>query len=511
MTQKTHILAIDQGTTSTRSIVFDNRARTLALSRREFKQHYPNPGWVEHDVEDIWSDALTTAREAIAESGGVEKIAGLGITSQRETVVIWERTTGKPVHKAIVWQDRRTASFCAELKRDGAEELVRSRTGLLLDPYFSASKITWLLDNVAGLRERAEAGELAMGTIDCFLLWRLTGGKTHATDVTNASRTALFNIHTQEWDKELLKLFRVPEALLPALCDNSGALGLTDPELFGQAIPIGGMAGDQHAALVGQACFKPGMAKATYGTGCFMLLNTGEKPVTSHHRLLTTIGYRINGKTTYALEGSIFVAGAAIKWLRDGLHLITHASQTDDMATRVPDSHGVYMVPGFVGLGAPHWDPEARGLICGLTLGSTEAHIARAALESVAYQTYDLAHAMREDGAMQAQTLRIDGGMSANDWFSQFLANILDTEVQRPVDLETTALGAAFLAGLATGVWQSLDEVATTWEEERRFAPRIEPGLRLELLRGWEDAVRRTLTPAPTPSGSSVNRHDRAA
>ncbi|WP_122039895.1 glycerol kinase GlpK [Asaia bogorensis] len=511
MTRKTHILAIDQGTTSTRSIVFDSKARSLALSRREFTQHYPNPGWVEHDVEDIWRDALDTAREAIEQSGGIDRIAGLGITSQRETVVLWERSTGKPVHRAIVWQDRRTASFCAELKRDGAEEMVRAKTGLLLDPYFSASKITWLLDNIPGLRARAEAGELAMGTIDCFLLWRLTGGKVHATDVTNASRTALFNIHTQQWDQELLALFNVPQALLPALCDNSGELGMTDPALFGQSIPIGGMAGDQHAALVGQACFKPGMAKATYGTGCFMLLNTGDKPVTSHHRLLTTIGYRIGGKTTYALEGSIFVAGAAIKWLRDGLHLITHASQTDDMATRVPDSHGVYMVPGFVGLGAPHWDPEARGLICGLTLGSTEAHIARAALESVAYQTFDLAHAMREDGAMQAQTLRIDGGMSANDWFSQFLANILNTDVQRPVDLETTALGAAFLAGLATGVWQSLEEIGTIWEQERLFTPDIDGALRLTLLRGWEDAVRRTLTPPHETTSVTSARRDQAA
>lgn len=502
MTKKTNILAIDQGTTSTRAIVFDRKAKTLSLARREFPQHYPAPGWVEHDVEDIWRDALTTAREAIAEAGGVETIAGLGITSQRETVVLWERETGKPVHRAIVWQDRRTAQFCADLRRDGAESLVRERTGLLLDPYFSASKVAWLLDTVPGLRARAEAGEIAMGTIDCFLLWRLTGGEVHATDITNASRTCLFNIHTQKWDPELLALFGVPDAILPSICDNSGALGMTAAEHFGVALPIGGMAGDQHAALVGQACFRPGMAKATYGTGCFMLLNTGEKPVESHHRLLTTIGYRIGGKTTYALEGSIFVAGAAIKWLRDGLHLITHASQTDDMATRVEDSHGVYMVPGFVGLGAPHWDPDARGLICGLTLGSTQAHIARAALESVAYQTFDLAHAMREDGAMQARTLRIDGGMSANDWFSQFLANILDTDVQRPADLETTALGAAFLAGLATGVWSSLEEIATIWQQERVFRPAIDSALRAELLEGWNDAVRRTLTPGTTRPAS---------
>ncbi|MCQ9156586.1 glycerol kinase GlpK [Acidomonas methanolica] len=504
MTEKTCILAIDQGTTSTRSIVFDREARELSLARREFRQHYPQPGWVEHDAEDIWTDVVDTAREAIEQAGGVGRIAGIGITNQRETVVIWDRATGKPIHRAIVWQDRRTTALCAKLKKEGREKDMRARTGLLLDPYFSGSKIAWILDHVDGARERAEKGELACGTIDSFLLWRLTDGKVHATDITNASRTALCNIHTLSWDDELLALFGVPRALLPEIRDNTGPFGETDPAIFGRPVVIGGMAGDQHAAMVGQACFAEGMAKSTYGTGCFMLANTGETPVASQNRLLTTIGYRIGGKTTYALEGSIFVAGAAIKWLRDGLHLITHASQTDDMATRVEDSHGVYMVPGFVGLGAPHWDPNARGLICGLTLGSTQAHLARAALESVAFQTYDLAHAMTEDGAAKAQTLRIDGGMSANDWFCQFLANMLQVSVQRPKNLETTALGAAFLAGLATGIWKSLDDVAAIWAEDRIFEPKMDPALRKTMLAGWQDAVRRTLsTPAESQTGVS--------
>jgi glycerol kinase len=495
MTQKDCILAIDQGTTSTRSIVFDRNAKALSISRSEFPQHYPELGWVEHDVEDIWEDVLETAQEAVSLAGGIGRIAAIGITNQRETVVIWDRKTGKPIHNALVWQDRRTANECNRLREQGAEEIIRDKTGLLLDPYFSASKIAWTLDHVPGARERAEAGELAAGTIDSFLLWRLTGGKKHATDITNACRTSLFNIHTLQWDDELLSLFNVPRALLPEVQDNSGEFGRTDPELFGEAVIIGGMAGDQHAALIGQACFEEGMAKATYGTGCFMLLNTGEKPIQSNNRLLTTIGYRIGNKTTYALEGSIFVAGAGIKWLRDGLHLITHASQTDDMATRIPDSHGVYMVPAFVGLGAPHWDPEARGMICGLTLGSTQAHIARAMLESVAYQTYDLVHAMRQDGAMRAKTLRIDGGMAANDWFAQFLASMLKADVERPVNVETTAIGAAFLAGLHVGLWKDLDEVAATWEQERLFSPKMDPAQRRIMIDGWQDAVQRTLTP----------------
>ncbi|MBS1090606.1 glycerol kinase GlpK [Gluconobacter sp. Dm-74] len=504
MNKKDCILAIDQGTTSTRSIVFGKDAQALAISRREFPQHYPEPGWVEHDVEDIWRDVLATARETIDEVGGPERIAALGITNQRETVVIWDRETGRPIHRALVWQDRRTAHECSLLRQQGKEAVVRDKTGLLLDPYFSASKIAWLLDHVPDARRRAEAGELAAGTIDCFLLWRLTGGRKHATDITNACRTSLFNIHTQQWDDELLELFNVPRALLPEVCDNSSDFGETEAKLFGEKIAIGGMAGDQHAAVIGQACFHEGMAKATYGTGCFMLLNTGEKPITSNNRLLTTIAYRIGGKTFYALEGSIFVAGAGIKWLRDGLQLITHASQTDDMATRIPDSHGVYMVPAFVGLGAPHWDPDARGLICGLTLGSTQAHIARAMLESVAYQTYDLIRAMREDGAMRTSILRIDGGMAVNDWFAQFLSSMLKAEVERPVNIETTALGAAFLAGLQVGLWKSLDEVAATWKQERVFAPKMDPAQRRIMIDGWHDAVRRTLTPPAAAAPATV-------
>ncbi|EHH69501.1 glycerol kinase GlpK [Gluconobacter morbifer] len=495
MIKKDCILAIDQGTTSTRSIIFNDKVETLALSRREFPQHYPAPGWVEHDVEDIWRDVLSTAREVVDDVGGVSRIAAIGITNQRETVVIWDRKTGQAIHKALVWQDRRTAQECSRLFQAGMEPMVREKTGLLLDPYFSATKIAWLLDNVPDARQRAEAGELAIGTIDSFLLWRLTGGKRHATDITNACRTSLFNIHTQEWDEDLLRLFNVPKPLLPEVLGNSCLFGETDAKLFGEPIVIGGMAGDQQAALVGQACFQEGMAKATYGTGCFMLLNTGEKPIMSHNRLLTTIGYRIGNRTVYALEGSIFVAGAGIKWLRDGLHLITHASQTDDMATRVPDSHGVYIVPAFVGLGAPHWDAEARGLICGLTLGSTQAHIARAMLESVAYQTYDLIHAMRQDGAMRAKMLRIDGGMAVNDWFAQFLASMLKVDVERPSNIETTAIGAAFLAGLQAGIWKSLDEVAATWKQERVFQPGMEPAQRRIMIDGWHDAVHRTLTP----------------
>ncbi|GBQ68929.1 glycerol kinase [Ameyamaea chiangmaiensis NBRC 103196] len=496
MTEKNLILAIDQGTTSTRSIVFGADTEALSTSRTEFGQFYPDQGWVEHDAEEIWRDVVRTAREALEGVGGNERISAIGITNQRETIVVWDRETGRPIHHAIVWQDRRTASLCQTLRQDGAETLVRERTGLLLDPYFSATKIAWILDNVSGARAQAEAGKLAFGTIDSFLLWNLTGGRVHATDITNACRTLLFDIHRQCWDKDLLKLFRVPEALLPEVRDNSGIFGETDPALFGRAIPIGGMAGDQQSAVIGQACFQPGMAKSTYGTGCFMLLNTGDKPVESRNRMLTTIGYRIGGKTTYALEGAIFVAGAAIKWLRDGLHLITHASQTDDMATRIPHSHGVYMVPGFVGLGAPHWDPEARGLICGLTLDATAAHIARAALESVAFQTLDLAAAMREDGGGTASTLRVDGGMAANDWFCQFLADMLQAKVERPKNLETTALGAAFLAGLSTGVWSSLDEVAGTWSRSSMFEPQMEGAQRKRMIDGWHQAVRRTLSQA---------------
>ena len=494
MSRPRHVLAIDQGTTSTRCIVFDGQGQTAASARRELRQHYPAAGWVEHDAEDIWRDALATARAAIEQCGtGASGIAAIGITNQRETAVVWERSTGKPIHHAIVWQDRRTAEACARLRSDGVEGLVRQRTGLLLDPYFSGTKIRWLLDQVPGARTRAERGELAFGTIDCFLLWRLTGGRVHATDVTNASRTMLLDIHRGQWDEELLRLLGVPRALLPDVRDSSTIYGETDPGHFGVPIPIGGIAGDQQAALIGQACFEPGMAKSTYGTGCFLLLNTGETPVLSQNRLLTTPAYRIRGRTTFALEGSIFTAGAAVKWLRDGLGLIDDDAETGALAAQVPDSHGVYLVPAFVGLGAPHWVPDARALICGLTLDATGAHLARAALESVAYQTLDLLAAMSADGARRAASIKVDGGMAVNDWFCQFLADAADATVERPTQVETTALGAAFLAGLATGVWADLKAVSDVCTTGTTFTPAMAAARRSELVAGWKTALRRVL------------------
>jgi len=494
MTRPRHVLAIDQGTTSTRSIVFNDQGRCVALARHELAQHYPADGWVEHDPEDLWRDAVATARQALQRAGlSAPDVTAIGITNQRETTIVWDRASGRPIHRAIVWQDRRTADACARLKADGAEPLVRQRTGLLLDPYFSGTKLAWLLDNVPGARERAERGELAFGTVDCFLLWRLTGGRVHATDVTNASRTLLLDIHRGDWDDELLRLFGIPRALLPEVRDSSGVFGTTEPDLFGAAIPVAGLAGDQQAALVGQACFEPGMAKSTYGTGCFLLLNTGTTAVESQNRLLTTPAYRIGGRTTYAMEGSIFVAGAAIKWLRDGLGLIREAAETDALARQIPDSHGVHLVPAFVGLGAPHWRPDARGLISGLTLDATGAHLARAALESVAFQTVDLTRAMTADGTARAAAIRVDGGMAANDWFCQFLADVLDARVERPAEVETTALGAAFLAGLATGVWADLAAVAATWAGGAEFRPAMEPRRREALLAGWQVALQRAL------------------
>ena len=486
-----HVLAIDQGTTSTRAILFDARANAVAVAQRELTQHYPALGRVEHDADQIWRDALAVAREALS-SVGIQRVAAIGITNQRETVVVWDRATGEPIHRAIVWQDRGTAEVCARLRSAGAEPSVRELTGLLLDPYFSAAKIAWILDEVPGARERAERGELACGTIDSFLLSRLTDCAVHATDATNASRTSLFDIHRQCWDPELCRLFRVPEPLLPEVHDNSHLFGVTAPGLFEAQLPIAGMAGDQQAALLGQACFEPGMVKSTYGTGCFMLVNTGEEPVASQHRLLTTPAYRLNGKTTYALEGSIFVAGAAVKWLRDGLGVIAHASETDSLATRVSDSHGVYMVPAFVGLGAPHWEPDVRAAVFGLTLDATGAHLARAALEAVAYQTHDLLEAMHGDGA-RPLAMRVDGGMTVNEWLCQFLADILDLPIERPRNLETTALGAAFLAGLATGVWSNLDAIASTWQPQDCFTPQMDPPHRERLIAGWQGALAKTL------------------
>ena len=492
MGQPDHVLAIDQGTTSSRAILFDSEARPVRVAQRELDQHYPALGWVEHDADEIWRHVVEVSAEALS-AIDPRRVAGIGITNQRETIVVWDRSTGAPIHRAIVWQDRRTAGDCARLKSDGVEELVRDKTGLLLDPYFSATKIGWILDNVPGARARAERGELACGTIDCFLLWRLTGGQVHATDVTNASRTLLLDIRKGDWDDELCRLFRVPRQLLPEVHDNSRVFGTTAAGLFERQLPIGGMAGDQQAALFGQACFEPGAIKSTYGTGCFMLVNTGAEIVASKHRLLTTPAYRLNGETIYALEGSIFVAGAAVKWLRDGLGVIADAADTDGMATRVPDSHGVYMVPAFVGLGAPYWQPDARGAIYGLTLDTSAAHLARAALESVAYQTLDLVEAMARDGAARGDAIRIDGGMAANDWLCQFLADILQVAVERPQNLETTAVGAAFLAGLATGVWSDLHSLAQTWKRRDRFEPRMPHPQREQLIAGWRSAMAKTL------------------
>ncbi|HEY8054246.1 MAG: glycerol kinase GlpK [Steroidobacterales bacterium] len=493
MTPPPYLLAIDQGTTSTRAVVFDAHAHPLAMARRELTQHYPAAGWVEHDAEDIWRDALATAREALAQAGiTAHEVAALGITNQRETTLIWERTTGKPIHRAIVWQDRRTADACAALKAAGAQGLVRERTGLVLDPYFSGSKIAWLLDHVPGARARAERGELAFGTIDTFLLWRLTNGRVHATDATNASRTLLFNLRTQEWDEEMLRLLRVPHALLPQVRDSSGDFGRTAAPLLGAELQIGGVAGDQQAALVGQGCFRRGMAKSTYGTGCFLLLNTGEVPVASQ-QMLTTMAYRLGGRPTYALEGSIFVAGAAIKWLRDGLHVLRDAVESAALAASVPDDHGVYLVPAFVGLGAPHWQPEARGLICGLTLDAGGAHLVRAALEAVAYQTLDLTEAMARDGAQAATAIRVDGGMAANAWFCQFLADVLDARVERPAGLEATVTGAALLAGLAAGVWPDLPAITTALGAATVFTPRMPSARRIALVAGWRHALARAL------------------
>jgi len=496
MSEPHHVLAIDQGTTSTRAIAFDDSARAVAIARRALTQHYGDSGHVEHDPEEIWRDTQATVSETIGRSpGGPGGIAALGITNQRETVVIWERAGGAPIHRAIVWQDRRTAEECARLKAEGTEELVRRRTGLLLDPYFSATKVAWILDHIPGARSRAERGELAFGTIDTFLLWRLTGGRVHATDVTNASRTLLYDIHAQRWDEELLRLLRVPRALLPEVRDSSEVYGTTEPALFGRELPIAGIAGDQQAALIGQGCFRPGTAKSTYGTGCFLLLNTGEVAISSANRLLTTPAYRIRGRIAYALEGSIFVAGAAVKWLRDGLRVIESASETAVLAARLPDDHGVYLVPAFVGLGAPHWDPGARALLCGLTLDTSAAHLARAALEAVAYQTLDLTEAMQRDGAQPPAAIRIDGGMAANDWLCQFIADILQARIERPAELETTALGAAFLAGLATGVWPDLGALAANSRAAAVFEPRMHRARRATLLAGWRQALARALLP----------------
>lgn len=486
-----YLLAIDQGTTSSRAIVFDETGTSVGSDQQEFHQYFPKDGWVEHDAREIWETTLGVCRSALKKAA-IEgsDIAGIGITNQRETTVIWDRATGEPLHHAIVWQDRRTAAVCSKLKSDGYEDMVVERTGLLIDPYFSATKIAWILDHTEGARDRAERGELAFGTVDSWLLWNLTGGRSHATDATNASRTALFNIHTQSWDEDLLALFRVPRALLPEVMDSAADYGHTDAEWLGAQVPVAGIAGDQHAALVGQACFEPGMAKSTYGTGCFLILNTGQKALRSENRLLTTMAYRLNGVPTYAMEGSIFVAGAAMQWLRDGLGLISHAGESLELAQTVGVDNPVYLVPAFTGLGAPHWDPHARGAIMGLTRDTGIAEIVTAGLQSVCYQTKDLVRAIQNDGASLA-SLRVDGGMAVNDWVMQFLADILNVDVDRPTITETTALGAAYLAGLQVGIWSSLEQISQLWGCERQFRPDMKPAMRESLYAGWLDAVER--------------------
>ena len=487
-----HVLAIDQGTTSTRAILFDADMQAGRTAQQEFTQHFPASGWVEHDPEDLWRTTVETCQQ-VMEGIDPADIAAIGLTNQRETLVVWDRHTGRPVHNAIVWQDRRTAGACAELKAAGHEPMVTARTGLLLDPYFTGTKLSWLLKNVDGVRERAVAGDLLAGTVDTWLIWRLTSGQSHVTDATNASRTLLYDIHKGEWDADLCGLFGIPLGMLPEVRDSADTFGETG--IFGGSIPVLGVAGDQQAATVGQACFDSGMMKSTYGTGCFALLNTGDAPVASSNRLLTTIAYRLNGKPTYALEGSIFVAGAVVQWLRDGLSLIGDASETQALAEEADDGQNIYLVPAFVGLGAPYWDSECRGAMFGLTRGTGPAEFARAALESVGYQTRDLLDAMRRDWNAESETiLRVDGGMTASDWTMQFLADILGAPVDRPVFAETTALGAAWLAGMKAGAYPGKDEFARSWALERRFTPAMSEADRTAKYSGWQDAVSRTLS-----------------
>jgi glycerol kinase len=488
------ILSLDQGTTSSRSILFGRDGRAIATAQQEFPQILPSPGHVEHDPEAIWQSQLSTAKRVLEESKTAAKdIAAIGITNQRETTVLWEKATGKPVANAIVWQSRISAPICERLKAAGHEPLFRERTGLLLDPYFSGTKIAHLLENTPGLKQRAERGEILFGTVDSFLIWRLTGGKRHVTDVSNASRTLLLNIHTLQWDDELLKLLGVPRTMLPEVKPSSEVYGETDESLFGARIPIAGDAGDQQAATFGQACFEPGSAKNTYGTGCFMLLNIGNKPRASQHKLLTTVGWQIGGKTTYCLEGAVFIAGAVVQWLRDGLGVIKSSVDVENLARSVPNSDGVVVVPAFVGLGAPHWDPYARGAIFGLTRGTTAAHIARAAVESMAFQSKDLLEAMRADAGLPLAMLKVDGGASVNNGLMQFQADILDATVRRPVVAETTALGAAYLAGLAVGYWKDLSDISRNWALDREFKPQMSAVVRDERYAQWREAVKRSL------------------
>ncbi|NRA19190.1 MAG: glycerol kinase GlpK [Oceanospirillaceae bacterium] len=491
---KSYILSIDQGTTSSRAIIFDQDAQLISRQQQEFEQIFPSDGWVEHRPQDILDSTLATCRAVLKSANlSAANISAIGITNQRETTIVWDKETGESIYNAIVWQDRRTHQYCSTLAEQGHGEMITEKTGLLLDAYFSASKINWILDNVEGARARAEAGELLFGTVDCFLLWHLTAGASHATDATNASRTMLFNIHSQEWDKELLTLFNIPPAMLPEVKDCAADFGTTAREIFGESIPIAGIAGDQQAALFGQACFGIGMAKSTYGTGCFLIINTGDQAIKSKHRLLTTVGYRLNGEVSYALEGSIFIAGAAIQWLRDGLKIITDAGEVEDLARQANSDSQVVMVPAFTGLGAPHWDPNARGAIFGLTRDTGIADIVAAALKAVCYQTQDLISAIEEDN-IKLDTLCVDGGMANNNWMLQFLSDLTAVKVQRPKLVETTALGAAYLAGLQVGIFQSLDDISQRWQCQAEFSPNWSDEQRLKHQQLWHQSVAKVLT-----------------
>lgn len=488
-----YILAFDQGTTSSRAIVFSHDGSIKSVAQKEFTQIFPQPGWVEHDANEIWGTQLGVAAEAITQAGlTVRDIAAIGITNQRETTVVWEKATGKPIHNAIVWQDRRTAHYCDQLKTQGYLQPVQRKTGLVIDAYFSATKLKWILDNVEGAREKASSGELCFGTIDTWLLWKLTNGNVHATDVSNASRTMLYNIHNLEWDEDLLQLMDIPKSVLPQVRSSSEVYGYTQNILTAHNIPIAGIAGDQQAALFGQMCTEPGMVKNTYGTGCFMLMNTGEQPVISNNNLLTTIAWQVNGKTKYALEGSVFIAGAVVQWLRDGLHLIRSSSEIESLASQVEDNGGVYLVPAFAGLGAPYWNQHARGTIVGITRGTTSAHFARAALESIAYQTMDVVNAMQADAGVAVKELRVDGGATANNLLMQFQSDILNTTVIRPKITETTALGAAYLAGLAVGFWKSMEEIQQQWQVDTVFNATGDEEHRAQLAANWSNAIKAT-------------------
>jgi glycerol kinase len=488
-----YVLALDQGTTSSRAILFDRDGRIRGVAQKEFTQIFPQTGWVEHDPREIWASQIGVAVEALERAGvRIADVAGIGITNQRETTVIWDRKTGQPIYNAIVWQDRRTADFCERIKADGAGETIQAKTGLLVDAYFSASKIHWLLDHVPGARARAEAGALAFGTIDTWLAWNLTGGAQHLTDVSNASRTMLFNIHTLRWDEDLLRLFDVPASLLPDVRSSSEEYDRVSSTSPLGGVPLAGMAGDQQAALFGQMCRAPGMSKNTYGTGCFLLQNVGTQPIRSRQQLVTTVAWQIGGRTDYALEGSVFIGGAVVQWIRDGLGLVRRAADIEPLAASVPDNGGVYLVPAFAGLGAPHWDPYARGTIVGLTRGSTAAHVARAAVESIAYQVADLLDAMAADAGIALTELRVDGGAAANDMLLQFQADLLGVPVVRPAVTETTALGAAYLAGLGVGYWPSIDAITGQWQVDRRFEPRMSPGAAKQLRNRWSGALERS-------------------